>query len=184
MEANYSWQYVIPINFPRSVTLIHSGIPHETTEDDVYEGYFIPKGTFIHPNQWAITRDKNIYPDPHSFNPARWLEPLYLSYREPLTKFPTLQNFTTFGYGCRMCMGMDLIENEFFVAIGAMAWAITVRKLKDANGREIDVPSHDYSTYLISRPRKLHLDLRVRSDEKRVLMQEFQRAAAKQLESL
>jgi cytochrome P450 len=28
------------------------GIPHKTTEDDVYEGYFIPRGSLIHPNLW------------------------------------------------------------------------------------------------------------------------------------
>lgn len=28
------------------------GVPHELIRDDVYEGYFIPAGTNIHPNQW------------------------------------------------------------------------------------------------------------------------------------
>ena len=28
------------------------GIPHVTTKDDVYNGYFIPKGTGILPNIW------------------------------------------------------------------------------------------------------------------------------------
>jgi cytochrome P450 len=28
------------------------GIPHMTTEDDVYEGYLIPKGAYLLPNIW------------------------------------------------------------------------------------------------------------------------------------
>lgn len=28
------------------------GVPHVTTEDDIFEGYFIPKGAVIVPNQW------------------------------------------------------------------------------------------------------------------------------------
>lgn len=28
------------------------GIPHELIRDDVYDGYFFPAGTNIHPNQW------------------------------------------------------------------------------------------------------------------------------------
>jgi len=28
------------------------GIPHMTTEDDVYEGYLIPKGALLLPNIW------------------------------------------------------------------------------------------------------------------------------------
>lgn len=38
------WAPVIPI-----------GIPHRTTEDDVFEGYFIPKGTVVIANQWSVT---------------------------------------------------------------------------------------------------------------------------------
>jgi cytochrome P450 len=29
-----------------------SGIPHKNTKDDVYDGYFIPKGSIIYPNLW------------------------------------------------------------------------------------------------------------------------------------
>jgi len=33
------------------------GVPHATTEDDVYEGYFIPKGLlFYHDSQWDGVR--------------------------------------------------------------------------------------------------------------------------------
>lgn len=30
------------------------GVPHLTTQDDVYEGYFIPKGTLILANIWLV----------------------------------------------------------------------------------------------------------------------------------
>jgi cytochrome P450 len=35
------WQPITPLN-----------IPHATTEDDVFEGMFIPKGSVIMVNQW------------------------------------------------------------------------------------------------------------------------------------
>jgi cytochrome P450 len=28
------------------------GIPHMATEDDIYEGYLIPKGAYLFPNNW------------------------------------------------------------------------------------------------------------------------------------
>lgn len=30
------------------------GIPHTTTQDDVYEGYFIPKGSMVLANIWYV----------------------------------------------------------------------------------------------------------------------------------
>lgn len=28
------------------------GVSHELEEDDVYDGYFLPKGTRVHPVEW------------------------------------------------------------------------------------------------------------------------------------
>lgn len=30
------------------------GLPHEITEDDIYQGYLIPKGAIIIPNIWCV----------------------------------------------------------------------------------------------------------------------------------
>ena len=32
--------------------VLYAGVPHATTEDDVYKGYFIPKGSIVVPNVW------------------------------------------------------------------------------------------------------------------------------------
>jgi cytochrome P450 len=40
------------------------GTNHYVTEDDWYEGYFIPKNTIIMINQWAIHYDEEHYPNP------------------------------------------------------------------------------------------------------------------------
>ncbi len=36
---------------------VPTGIPHYLSEDDEYEGYFLPKGAIVHPLEWAICRD-------------------------------------------------------------------------------------------------------------------------------
>ena len=53
---------------------VPTGFPGRATQDDVYRGYFIPAGTIVMGNIWAIFRDPNVYPDPEVFNPDRFLK--------------------------------------------------------------------------------------------------------------
>ena len=84
------------------------GVPHQLIKDDTYKSYHFAKGTGFHANQWAIHRDPELYPDPENFRPERWLSPQFsTTYREPLTQFPNLQNYTCFGFGRRICPGPE-----------------------------------------------------------------------------
>lgn len=50
------------------------GVPHSNDEDDIYNGYLIPKGSVIIANVWAIHRDPVRYPNPTLFNPGRFVK--------------------------------------------------------------------------------------------------------------
>lgn len=39
-------------------------LPHMTTEDDICEGYFIPKGSYIMPNVWLVNLGQCLYLKP------------------------------------------------------------------------------------------------------------------------
>ena len=41
---------------------MYAGIPHSADEDEVYNGYFIPKGATVIGNVWAIHMDPARYP--------------------------------------------------------------------------------------------------------------------------
>jgi cytochrome P450 len=151
--------------------IVPAAIPHRTTEDCFYDDYFIPKGTHIHATTWAITRNTVMYPLPDVFNPDRWLDPSSPNYKAPLTEFPSIRNFTSFGYGRRVCMGQDLTEHEFFLAIGGMAWAMSVGKKRDGMGREIDVPLHDYGALVITKPEKFPFEVKPRSEKKTAILE-------------
>jgi cytochrome P450 len=63
---------------------VPTGIPHYLDQDDEFEGYHIPAGSNIHPLEWEISRDPELYPDLETFNPLRWLDPKFPTYKEPL----------------------------------------------------------------------------------------------------
>ncbi|KAK0200101.1 cytochrome P450 [Desarmillaria ectypa] len=71
------------------------GIPHGTLEDDVFEGHFIPKGSVVFANIWAMTHDPEVYKDPMTFNPERFLGPN--PEQDPRE--------ISFGFGRRICPG-------------------------------------------------------------------------------
>lgn len=51
------------------------GLPHRSTEDDWYDGQFIPAGTIIMANVYHLNRDPELHgADAHEFNPARHLD--------------------------------------------------------------------------------------------------------------
>ncbi|KAF2709758.1 cytochrome P450 [Pleomassaria siparia CBS 279.74] len=112
---------------------VPTGIPHYLTEDDEYNGYHIPKGSVMHPLEWAISRDPDMFPDCEAFNPLRWVEPGYPTYQEPLTQFPTIINSTQFGYGRRVCQGQTVADEDLLIGIGSIAWLFNMSKQDISN---------------------------------------------------
>lgn len=50
------------------------GLPRRTMKDDWYNGYFIPAGTLVIANVWAMNRDPKHFPDFEEFRPERYLD--------------------------------------------------------------------------------------------------------------
>ena len=71
-------------------------------QDDIYDGHFIPKGTMVFGNLWALLRDESIYgPDVDKYIPERFLN------KEGAIN-PTKEFYlydTAFGWGRRICPG-------------------------------------------------------------------------------
>ncbi|KAF3004322.1 hypothetical protein E8E13_009333 [Curvularia kusanoi] len=121
---------------------VPTGIPHYLTQDDEYEGFHIPKGSTIHPLEWAISRDPDMYPDPETFNPLRWLKPEFPTYKEPLTQYPTIINSSQFGYGRRLCQGQTVADEDMFIGIGSIAWLFNISKQPQDKPPVPTKPSH------------------------------------------
>ncbi|KAI6133500.1 CyP450 monooxygenase [Pisolithus thermaeus] len=124
LEATYRevlrWCQVTPL-----------GVPHMTTEDDVYNGYFIPKDTIVLANIWAMTHNEEKYPDPMRFMPERFIA-------EDGSLTDDLGEIQ-FGFGRRICVGKYLAEAAVWIAMVTILAAFDVNKAKDEFGNDIDV---------------------------------------------
>ncbi|KAK7966535.1 uncharacterized protein PG986_000812 [Apiospora aurea] len=146
---------------------VPTGVAHETEADDVYGGYFIPKGTRILPLDWAFLRNPNKYPDPDNFRPERWLEAGWPTYQEPLTQFPTIKGMSSFGWGQRQCLGQSLTEDELLIACGALAWCFNLRPKRDAaTGLDLPVPLDKSNSLLIIKPDPFAMAFEPRSEKR------------------
>lgn len=161
---------------------VPTGIPHAVEKDDVYNGFFIPAGATIHALEWGITRDESMYPDPETFNPDRWLQPSYSTFKEPLTRFPNLDGFSQFGFGRRTCQGVPIVDQDLFLIMGGMAWALNITKKRNADGSEVPVHWNDYTPLLIAKPAFFEFDAAVRTPEKADMMKAMFDAAKEEEE--
>ncbi|KAF9000230.1 cytochrome P450 [Cyathus striatus] len=107
------------------------GLRHRVIQDDIYEGYRIPKGAVVVGNIWAITHDEEMYPEPMAFKPERHLGDNPET--DPL-KF-------VFGFGRRVCPGAHLAEMSLMLNMTSILATFDVRKALDADGKEIDPPA-------------------------------------------
>lgn len=82
------------------------------TQDDHYKGFLIPKGATIMANNWAISRDGEMFPDPEAFRPERWLDEAGTALRTD-DKLLHPMKFA-FGFGQRTCPGRYLADALLF----------------------------------------------------------------------
>ncbi|KAG1780981.1 cytochrome P450 [Suillus placidus] len=124
------------------------GIPHATSNDDVYDGYFIPKGAIVTVNQWALSRDEDTYPDASRFDPSRHLTV------DGKLKDPFVNHFA-FGHGRRICPGRWFAENGMWMAAAAILAVLRINHAKDSNGDKIEVKP-EFTTGMVTHPEPFH----------------------------
>jgi len=129
------------------------GFPHRLTENDVYNGYFIPAGSIVFSNSWAILHDPATYPEPSKFTPERFLDP---ARRAP---FPE----AAFGFGRRRCPGAYLVESSVWLMLATMLAMLDIEKPRDKNGRDME-PDVKFENSVFRTSTRFAVLLRPRSD--------------------
>ena len=74
-----------------------------------FGGYALPAGTLIMGNIYLLHQDPELYPDPKTFRPERFLERKYSQFE-----------FMPFGAGSRRCVGMALAQFELKLVLAAL----------------------------------------------------------------
>lgn len=105
------------------------GFPHTATEDIEHNGLHIPKGAFLLPAVWWFLHDPEMYADPESFDPDRFLEPR--NEPDPMTH--------TFGYGRRVCPGRFFADSGLYLNIAQSLAAFNINKAVGKDGKEVEV---------------------------------------------
>ena len=109
-------------------------------EDDIYNGYFIPKDSIILGNAWyvfcprrqksdranvevgrAILHDDRLFPDPFTFKPERFIGPNV----DP--RVPTAVDYA-FGFGRRVCPGRWMAHSFIFIVVASVLAAFRIEK--------------------------------------------------------
>lgn len=122
------------------------GQPHYTTADVVYGEFFIPKGTVISINQYAIHFDRYRYDDPEAFKPERYLGHPLKAGAYAAAADPYERDHFGFGAGRRICPGMHLAENSLFITLAKILWAFEIKPHIGEDGKEeaVDVSDDAY----------------------------------------
>ena len=112
------------------------GVPHVATEEDWYEGMYIPKGTVCIANIWHCNHDRAVFgDDADEFRPERHLDENGELLPGP---FETNQaGHSAFGFGRRICVGKDLAAESLFIDTVRILWATKLECTRDENGIEV-----------------------------------------------
>ncbi|KAF8652307.1 hypothetical protein AX16_004465 [Volvariella volvacea WC 439] len=141
------WSSVVPL-----------GVPHVNESGDIYKGYHIPANSVVTPNLWAMMHDEEVYPDPFTFNPDRFMKngKLNEGIRDP--------ERIAFGFGRRICPGRHFSSLSTWMTMACLITLFDFSKPVDENGDVIE-PKLEWSSSVVSFPAPFKCKIVPRSRE-------------------
>ncbi|KAI1109847.1 cytochrome P450 [Nemania sp. NC0429] len=157
--------------------VVSDGVPHATTEDDIYEGFFIPANTKVIMNVWGINHDPDEFDNPGEFDPTRFL-------RHPSGSKASLvqssgsevrRSVWTFGGGRRVCPGQEMALRRLLLTMAKCVWCFDIEAVSPD---ELDTGVNNFKGGAMI-PKPFEARFRVRAeDRKRIIESEWGKADA------
>ncbi|KAI3319462.1 cytochrome P450 [Xylariaceae sp. AK1471] len=161
---------------------IASGIPHATTQDDTYEGFFIPANTTILMNIWGINHDPEEFDNPEVFDPTRFLHDPNGAKRgtgdvpNDNSSNHLRRPVWTFGGGRRVCVGQHMAQKSMLLTMAKVVWCFDIEAVSPD---KLDMSINGFDTGLVTCPKPFEARFRVRGeDRKHIIEREWEKADA------
>ncbi|PON29945.1 cytochrome P450-like-31 [Trichoderma gamsii] len=135
-------------------------VPHASTEEIMYRGNTIPDNTVILPCLDNLHRDPARYDDAESFRPERFLgddlEALVSARQRDYRK----RDHVNYGFGRRMCPGIQVAENSLFMQVSRYLWAFNITPKPG----EPPLDMADWQELFSRKPKPFKVNITPRSD--------------------
>ncbi|KAH9476136.1 Cytochrome P450 monooxygenase COX1 [Psilocybe cubensis] len=129
------------------LTWLCAAVGHVSSEDDEYDGYFIPRGTVVLGNAWTILHDPEEFKDPLEFNPDRYLKDGKLdpNIAQPLALDDERLHITTNS----ICPGRHMSDNGLYCIISSVLSVFEIKPFIDDGGNPV-IPKPEFTSGMLS----------------------------------
>ncbi|XP_058039197.1 cytochrome P450 2K1-like [Ahaetulla prasina] len=115
----------------RFANIAPSNVPHATSMDITFKGFFIPKGMHIVPLLTSVLHDESQWEKPYKFYPEHFLD--------SEGKFVKRDAFMPFSAGRRVCAGKNLAKMELFLFFTSLLQKFTFQTPPGTSKDDLDL---------------------------------------------
>ncbi|TFY82542.1 hypothetical protein EWM64_g1477 [Hericium alpestre] len=130
-----------------------TGLAHRLMEDDIQDRYLIPSGSIVVTNIWKFLHDEKVYKNPFKFHPERFMA--------TKTHTPEPDPRMAFGWGRRICPGMQMAEASMFIWFALSVFNIS----KAVENGIVITPKVDYTDTTIRHPKPFKCSITPRLEQ-------------------
>ncbi|KAI8953053.1 cytochrome P450 [Xylaria longipes] len=127
-----------------------SGIPHATTQDDIYEGFSIPANTTVILDIWGIHHDPDQFENPEVYDPTPFL-------RRPSGSKSSLDEIS-----------IKMAQRSLLLTAAKVVWCFEVEAV---SLHEIDTSIDEFHGDMLMGPKRSQARFRVRGERRRRLIE-------------